>query len=141
MGTNELNQKVTKLYQAGKYAEAIPLARKALEIREQALGPTHPTVVESLNNLAELEAAQDRFGLAAAFLKRGLIVQDRHIQNVLNISPARIARNASRRKRFEPGHDADGRGSFVAAERSILDRLLRAAEQSAALCVCIVFPA
>ncbi len=51
---NELNQRAMKLQQAGKLAEAIPLARRALELREQALGPTHPDVATSLSGLAGL---------------------------------------------------------------------------------------
>ncbi len=38
----------------GRYAEAEPLYRRALAIREQALGPEHPDVATSLNNLAAL---------------------------------------------------------------------------------------
>jgi hypothetical protein len=34
-----LNAKVFELYGAGKYSEAIPLAQRALAIREKALGP------------------------------------------------------------------------------------------------------
>ena len=36
----------------GKYAEAEPLYKRALEIDEKALGPDHPSVAVSLNNLA-----------------------------------------------------------------------------------------
>ncbi len=43
------------LYQTqGRYAEAEPLHRRALAIREKALGPDHPDVAASLNNLASL---------------------------------------------------------------------------------------
>jgi len=38
----------------GNYAEAEPLYRRALAIVEKALGPEHPNVAASLNNLAEL---------------------------------------------------------------------------------------
>lgn len=34
-----LNGQVARLYQAGKYAEAIVFARKALELSEQKFGP------------------------------------------------------------------------------------------------------
>jgi hypothetical protein len=49
-----LNKQVISLYQAGRYAEAIPLAQRALAIREKALGggPIIPDVATSLNNLA-----------------------------------------------------------------------------------------
>ena len=38
----------------GRYAEAEPLYERALAIREKALGPDHPDVATSLNNLAVL---------------------------------------------------------------------------------------
>ena len=48
----DLGRKVVQLYRAGKYAEAIPLAQRVLAINEKALGPDHPDVARSLNNLA-----------------------------------------------------------------------------------------
>ena len=45
---------------AGGPAVSGALARRALEIREKALGPEHPSVATSLNNLAELYRAQGR---------------------------------------------------------------------------------
>ena len=43
------------LYRAqGQYAKAEPLYQRALGIREKALGPEHPDVARSLNNLAVL---------------------------------------------------------------------------------------
>ncbi len=41
-------------YAQGKYAEAEPLHKRALAIFEKALGPHHPSVAHSLNNLALL---------------------------------------------------------------------------------------
>ena len=38
----------------GRYADAEPLYKRSLAIREKALGPDHPDVATSLNNLAEL---------------------------------------------------------------------------------------
>ena len=38
----------------GDYAKAEPLFKRALAIREKALGPEHPDVATSLNNLALL---------------------------------------------------------------------------------------
>ncbi len=49
-----LNKEVISLYRAGRYNEAIPLAKRVLGIREKALGPNHPNVATSLNNLAAL---------------------------------------------------------------------------------------
>ena len=42
----------------GRYTEAEPLFRRALAIREKALGPEHREVAQSLNNLAALYQAQ-----------------------------------------------------------------------------------
>ena len=48
------------LYHAqAKYAEAEPLNLRALAIWEEALGPDHPDVAQSLNNLAELYRVQE----------------------------------------------------------------------------------
>ncbi|MBR8833084.1 MAG: tetratricopeptide repeat protein [Stigonema ocellatum SAG 48.90 = DSM 106950] len=47
-----LNQQVNQLYKEGKYSTAIPLAERALAIREKVLGKEHPEVATSLNNLA-----------------------------------------------------------------------------------------
>ncbi len=38
----------------GKYAEAEPLCKRSLTIRETALGPEHPQVADSLGNYAWL---------------------------------------------------------------------------------------
>lgn len=40
------------------HAEAEPLFRRSLAIREKALGPQHPDVAQSLNNQAGLLEAQ-----------------------------------------------------------------------------------
>ncbi len=55
----KLNQETVQLYGQGRYGEAIPLAQRALGIREKALGPEHPDTATSLNNLA---AAVSRHG-------------------------------------------------------------------------------
>ena len=44
----------------GNYAEARPLYERSLAINEKALGPEHPSVAASLNNLAALFRAQVR---------------------------------------------------------------------------------
>jgi len=43
------------------YAEAEPLYKRSLAIREKALGPDHPDVAQSLNNLAVLYNTQGRY--------------------------------------------------------------------------------
>ena len=72
-----LNAKATELSRAGKYADAIPLAQRALAIREKALGPDHPDVALSLNNLALLYRNQGRYAEAEPLYKRSLAIREK----------------------------------------------------------------
>ena len=58
-------------------AQAEPLYRRALEIRERALGPDHPDVVASLNNLAGLYALEQRYAEAEPLYRRALAINER----------------------------------------------------------------
>ncbi|BAY65055.1 peptidase-like protein [Calothrix brevissima NIES-22] len=71
-----LNQQVEQLYQQGKYSEAIPLAERALTIREQVLGKEHPDVATSLNNLAELYREQGNYAKAEPLYLRSLAIRE-----------------------------------------------------------------
>ncbi len=42
------------LYEAGKYEQAIPVHRRALELGEREFGPDHLTTATLLHNLAEV---------------------------------------------------------------------------------------
>jgi len=72
-----LNAEVVKLYQAGKYAEAIPLAQRALAIQEKALGPEHPAVATSLNNLAALHNSMGAYAKAEPLYQRALAIDEK----------------------------------------------------------------
>jgi tetratricopeptide (TPR) repeat protein len=72
-----LNQQVTQLYEAGKYAEAIPIAQRALELAERQFGPDHPEVGTALNNLAELFRQQRRYFDAEALTERSLSIYEK----------------------------------------------------------------
>ena len=54
----------------GRYAEAEPLYKKSLAIWEKALGPEHPDVALSLNNLAGLYRDQQKPGLEQPLRRR-----------------------------------------------------------------------
>ena len=54
----------------GRYAEAEPLHKRVLAIREKALGLGHPNIVQSLNNLAGLYHDQGMSAKAEPLLKR-----------------------------------------------------------------------
>ncbi len=74
---DELNKKIIELYQAGKFAEAVPLAQQVLAIREKALGSDHPDVAQALNNLAALFRDQGRYAEAEPLLKRALAIYEK----------------------------------------------------------------
>ena len=49
-----LNEEATALYRAGEFSRAEAVIKRSLAIREKELGPEHPKVASSLNNLAAL---------------------------------------------------------------------------------------
>uniref|UniRef100_A0A673W2R6 Kinesin light chain n=1 Tax=Salmo trutta TaxID=8032 RepID=A0A673W2R6_SALTR len=53
----------------GKYKEAEPLCKRALEIREKVLGKYHPDVAKQLNNLATCYLKQGKFKDAESLYK------------------------------------------------------------------------
>jgi tetratricopeptide (TPR) repeat protein len=64
---------LAELYQAqGRYGEAEPHVKEALQARREVLGSRHPDTLNSLNNLAELYQAQGRYGEAEPLLKEAL---------------------------------------------------------------------
>jgi tetratricopeptide (TPR) repeat protein/CHAT domain-containing protein len=75
--TDALNLQVLRLHQQGRYAEATELAQRVLAIREKALGPDHPDVGTSLNNLAHLYHVQGRYAEAEPLHKRALAVREK----------------------------------------------------------------
>src|SRR5205085_6017310 len=49
-----LSESVSKLFAEKKYDQALPLAKKELQIRERLLPPTDPRIAISLNHLGDL---------------------------------------------------------------------------------------
>jgi hypothetical protein len=74
---SRLNKRVEKLYSEGKFGEAIPVVERALSLREKALGPMHPDVAESLNNLASLYKDQGAYPKAEQLLVRALDIREK----------------------------------------------------------------
>jgi CHAT domain-containing protein/Tfp pilus assembly protein PilF len=72
-----LNGEVEALFQAGKYDEAVPRAQSALAIREKALGPDHPDVAASLNNLALLYGEKREYGRAEPLYLRAFAILEK----------------------------------------------------------------
>ncbi len=63
-----LNEEAVSLYKQGNYERAVTVAKKALQIAEQEVGPDHPDVATCLNNLAELYRVQGRYSQAEPLL-------------------------------------------------------------------------
>ena len=72
-----LNQEVTELYRTGKYDRAVVVAKKALEVAEKNVGPNHPDVGTSLNNLALLYNTQGQYAQAEPLYKRALAIREK----------------------------------------------------------------
>jgi len=72
-----LNQQVNQLNKQGKYQEAIPIAQRALAIREKALGTEHPSVANSLMILALLYRTQGNYPAAEPLYKRALAIREK----------------------------------------------------------------
>jgi tetratricopeptide (TPR) repeat protein len=72
-----LNRQVLKLYQQGKYQEAIPLAKRLLAMEKGTLGPNHPDTATSLNNLALLYDAQGRYAEAEPLFQQALAIREK----------------------------------------------------------------
>ena len=51
--------------------------QRALAIEEKALGPEHPDVATSLNNLAELYRDQGKYGEAEPLYQRALAIDEK----------------------------------------------------------------
>ncbi len=64
-------------YGRAAYAEAEPLYRRALAIREKTLGSDHPDVATSLNNLAALLYAQGKYAEAEPLYRRALAIREK----------------------------------------------------------------
>ena len=67
-----LNNLAVLLRATSRLAEAEPLYRRALAIREKSLGPEHPDVAVGLNNLAVLLRATNRLAEAAPLYRQVL---------------------------------------------------------------------
>ena len=77
---HSLEQEAQLYHAQGRYAEAEPLFRRSLAIAESALGPDHPDVATSLNNLAGLYRAQGRYAEAEPLFRRSLAIAEKALR-------------------------------------------------------------
>jgi len=61
----------------GQYGQAIPLAERALTLREKTLSAEHPDTATSLNNLAELYRAKGDYTHAEPLYRRALTIREK----------------------------------------------------------------
>ncbi|MDP1639819.1 MAG: alpha/beta hydrolase [Hyphomicrobium sp.] len=111
-----LNKQIAQLKAAGKYAEAVPLAKQALALAEKK-GPSSPDVAQALDTLAGLYEAQNKYAEAEPLLKRSLAIRVK--------APGQPFVAASRERRavayVKLGRSADAqatRGSDLLAQKS-----------------------
>ena len=71
-----LNQEVTELTRTGKYDRGVVVAKKALEVAETNVGPNHPDVAASLNNLALLYQRKGDYAQAEPLYKHALAIKE-----------------------------------------------------------------
>ena len=72
-----LNQEAGELYRAGKYERALVVAQKALQVALQNVGPDHPDVATSLNDLAAIYETQGDYAKAEPLHKRSLAISEK----------------------------------------------------------------
>jgi CHAT domain-containing protein/Tfp pilus assembly protein PilF len=74
---DSLTRQVLDLYQAGKYQEAVPIARQVLAICEKVLGQEHPDTATSLHNLARLYDETGDYAKAEPLYRRALAIREK----------------------------------------------------------------
>src|SRR4030095_11380261 len=70
----QVDQEFTRLYNLGEIDKPLPLAQRALSIREKALGPDHADTASSLHNLAMVYLSKGDFAKAEALFERALAI-------------------------------------------------------------------
>jgi tetratricopeptide (TPR) repeat protein len=73
------NQAFVPLNRLGNFAEAEQLLRRALAIDSRRLGPHHPSVAISLNNLAQLLQTTNRLVEAEPLYRRALAINEQSL--------------------------------------------------------------
>ncbi len=72
---------LAQLYEAqGRYAEAEPLNKRSLAVREKALGSDHPDVAQSLENYADLLRKTGRNDEAKELEARAKAIRSKHVK-------------------------------------------------------------
>jgi CHAT domain-containing protein/Tfp pilus assembly protein PilF len=75
--TRKQLEEARKLRGAGKYNEALPLAERALEIRERFLGTEHRDVAAAVNRLASIYTDRGEYVKAEPLYRRALAIREK----------------------------------------------------------------
>jgi len=78
-----LSSEVVRLHREKKFAEAQPLAERALALRERSLGGEHPLVGGALVNLAAVLVAREKYQQAEDLYRRAAAVFEKAGENLL----------------------------------------------------------
>lgn len=71
---SSLTAQVIALYNNNRYDEAIPLAKRVIEIRERLLGAGDPLLGDALQNLGSIYSGKKNYGEALSLYKRALSI-------------------------------------------------------------------
>jgi CHAT domain-containing protein/tetratricopeptide (TPR) repeat protein len=74
-----LNERASELYQAGKYAEAMPLAKHCADVAKSRYGSQAWQYANALNNLALLLMQTNRLSEAEPLMRRALAIDEKRV--------------------------------------------------------------
>jgi tetratricopeptide (TPR) repeat protein len=83
---SSLNAQISRLSEAGKLSEAIPLAQRVVEISKSTFGQNHTRIVPALNNLAALYTRLGRFADAELVYMRALSIRETSLNPDIDIA-------------------------------------------------------
>ena len=72
-----LNQRIYKLFDEGKYQEAIPLAEQVVVLTRRSRGPEHPDTATSLENLGQLYYCIGDYAKAELLYQQALRISEK----------------------------------------------------------------
>ncbi|MEW6130476.1 MAG: TonB family protein [Acidobacteriota bacterium] len=73
---HKLSAQAIKFYNAGKFDDAVPLAKRALELRKQALGDKDKLVADAYNNLGAIYKGKNAYRDAETAFKKALEIYE-----------------------------------------------------------------
>ncbi|HKO45361.1 MAG TPA: tetratricopeptide repeat protein [Pyrinomonadaceae bacterium] len=85
---DRLSAQVFDLFKRSEFEEAVPLAKRALKIREKALHPNDARIADAQSNLAELHLALQHYGEAESLFRKAIKIYElegkTHAKSVAN---------------------------------------------------------